>query len=668
MSINAVDSQNAGSDGSASAHFDVATSGLVHAIIENNFDACVVTNECGCIIAVNNAFMKLFGYDNRQEILGQSISMLMPDHHSGDEHCGLVRYVRTGAQRPVDRSIKNLVACRKNGTLFPIRLKLNEWRSEGVCVFFATIHACEAEMRMQRCRSLLEQTLSPEVVALLLADNGTECAATTDGNHFMACSHTCTVGCINLLKFTRNAANMSSYQLAALVSHIYSEFDGVCLRYGMEPLRVIGGCYMFTSKRSNYANNHAVNAIFTAIACTQIMKQRRTEARETDAKFDVKIGLASGSVSFGLMRSRKLTFEAWGLTVNLASHLSTLAPTNGVLVSKQTFVEARAERNLHFEGPVRGISKSDAMATAENAVQAYSVWNSDEVPSSEQYMTRCCAIMDDTPAGENYRMRELYEYLLQQRIQPRAVAYDENFDVETVSFIIICVRPPLLSGTEACRRLTAKKNCPPCVLLVPSEYYSTNLCNHYKSTGVGHDAVFAMPFAAKALQPWLEQQKEPMRARNKRPLSRRPSADDSKMEAATKPKVLIVDDVAANVLLARKLLEPYANAIEIVSAADGRQAVTIVKNTAVALCFVDVRMPYLDGIDFTEILRRSYTDAELPVIGLTSADDIDNLTRCYDVGMNDVLYKPLDSVRLCAIINRWLPEVAAPTIVGQATQ
>jgi signal transduction histidine kinase len=106
-------------------------------------------------------------------------------------------------------------------------------------------------------------------------------------------------------------------------------------------------------------------------------------------------------------------------------------------------------------------------------------------------------------------------------------------------------------------------------------------------------------------------------------------------------KVLVVDDIAQNlVAIAALLARP---GLEILKAASGTEALELLLVEDVAVALVDVQMPQMDGFELAELLRGSERTRSVPLIFLTaSASDPGRTFRGYETGAVDFLHKPID--------------------------
>lgn len=121
-------------------------------------------------------------------------------------------------------------------------------------------------------------------------------------------------------------------------------------------------------------------------------------------------------------------------------------------------------------------------------------------------------------------------------------------------------------------------------------------------------------------------------------------------------QILLVDDNAVNLLVARMMLKKCFPKAEIEQANSGQEALEKLRAHTFDLTLMDMVMPDMDGMDVTQILRRDLAPptSQMPVLALTaSANPVDH-DRCLASGMNDVLHKPLDEQQLISKISHAL--------------
>ena len=121
-------------------------------------------------------------------------------------------------------------------------------------------------------------------------------------------------------------------------------------------------------------------------------------------------------------------------------------------------------------------------------------------------------------------------------------------------------------------------------------------------------------------------------------------------------RVLVVDDVATNLDVARGLLKPYMMQIDCVTS--GHEAINAIRNETPRYdaVFMDHMMPEMDGIEATRRIREIGTDyaAGLPIIALTANAIAGNEEMFLDKGFQAFISKPIEISRLDEIIRRWI--------------
>jgi CheY-like chemotaxis protein len=117
-------------------------------------------------------------------------------------------------------------------------------------------------------------------------------------------------------------------------------------------------------------------------------------------------------------------------------------------------------------------------------------------------------------------------------------------------------------------------------------------------------------------------------------------------------RVLLVEDMPVNQLVARKFLEREGLVVSI--ADSGARAVEMVcaAPQAVDLVLMDVHMPEMDGLEATRQLRERLGDACPPIVAMTAYALPEELERCRLAGMDSCLSKPVDAKLLIATLAR----------------
>lgn len=122
-------------------------------------------------------------------------------------------------------------------------------------------------------------------------------------------------------------------------------------------------------------------------------------------------------------------------------------------------------------------------------------------------------------------------------------------------------------------------------------------------------------------------------------------------------RVLLVEDVDTNRLLARELLQKFGCIVD--TAVNGKEALQALEGRNYDIVFMDCQMPIMNGFDATRLVRERRD--ETIIVALTAHAFTEEIDRCMAVGMNDFISKPINSDMLKDILDKWHhPHASAP--------
>jgi hypothetical protein len=125
-------------------------------------------------------------------------------------------------------------------------------------------------------------------------------------------------------------------------------------------------------------------------------------------------------------------------------------------------------------------------------------------------------------------------------------------------------------------------------------------------------------------------------------------------------RVLIVDDNPTNRLVAARMLKDFD--IQTDTACDGAEAVTAANRFNFDLILMDVRMPEMDGLQATRVIRSRGERPAVPIIAFTANAFPEDIAACREAGMNDFVVKPARKKAMVEAILRALPAPAADAL------
>jgi class 3 adenylate cyclase len=119
----------------------------------------------------------------------------------------------------------------------------------------------------------------------------------------------------DIVGFTQHASNISPKELVAMLDEIFSEFDALADKYGVEKIKTIGDSYMAVGGLPVPDENHCRSIADMALEINQVIKEKYT------AKYNLKlrIGINTGQAVAGVIGNKKFAYDLWGDSVNIAS-------------------------------------------------------------------------------------------------------------------------------------------------------------------------------------------------------------------------------------------------------------------------------------------------------------------------------------------------------------
>lgn len=126
-------------------------------------------------------------------------------------------------------------------------------------------------------------------------------------------------------------------------------------------------------------------------------------------------------------------------------------------------------------------------------------------------------------------------------------------------------------------------------------------------------------------------------------------------------RLLVVEDIATNRLIITETLAGYGATVD--TADNGREAVQRLQapDSAYDAVLMDIQMPEMDGLEATRRIRSGRGSFNIPIIAMTAHAFEEERRRCYEVGMNDFITKPIDPELLIKSLLPWKPAVEPPS-------
>jgi class 3 adenylate cyclase len=151
----------------------------------------------------------------------------------------------------------------------------------------------------------------------------------------------------DIVEFTRLSASMSPHELVGVLNEVFTVFDSLVDRYGLEKVKTIGDAYMVVGGMPERSDDHPERV--TAMALDLADSVGRIDAA-TRLGITFRIGIHCGPVVAGVIGTRKFIYDVWGDTVNMASRMESLGIPGRVQVTRAMADRLRGSFEIEERG------------------------------------------------------------------------------------------------------------------------------------------------------------------------------------------------------------------------------------------------------------------------------------------------------------------------------
>jgi adenylate cyclase len=150
--------------------------------------------------------------------------------------------------------------------------------------------------------------------------------------------------------FTRLAASRSPREVVDLLNDIFSEFDHLAEKHGVEKIKTIGDAYMAVAGLPVLSPDHATAIVELALDMQAAVSRRGADGR---GPISLRIGINTGPVVAGVIGMKKFIYDVWGDTVNTASRMESHGIEGGIQVTEETYARLKHAYRLEERGTLK---------------------------------------------------------------------------------------------------------------------------------------------------------------------------------------------------------------------------------------------------------------------------------------------------------------------------
>ena len=157
----------------------------------------------------------------------------------------------------------------------------------------------------------------------------------------------------DVVDFTPFAQHLPPAEVVGFLDHLFSQFDALVERHGLEKVKTIGDCYMAVAGAPHPRPDHARKAALLALEMRDVVATSSAPGRP---RVELWIGINSGPVVGGVIGRKRFLYDLWGDAVNTASRMESHGTPGEIQITRATYELLKDEFVCSRRGmiPVKG--------------------------------------------------------------------------------------------------------------------------------------------------------------------------------------------------------------------------------------------------------------------------------------------------------------------------
>ncbi len=153
----------------------------------------------------------------------------------------------------------------------------------------------------------------------------------------------------DIVGFTSLSSRTSPEKLVTMLNELFSTFDKLAEKHGLEKIKTIGDAYMVVAGIPHPIADHATAM---ALMGLDMLAAITAYAKKHETNLTIRVGIHTGSVVAGVIGQKKFIYDLWGDTVNTASRMESSGVPGRIHVSEVTATLLRDHFELEERGPI----------------------------------------------------------------------------------------------------------------------------------------------------------------------------------------------------------------------------------------------------------------------------------------------------------------------------
>jgi class 3 adenylate cyclase len=206
---------------------------------------------------------------------------------------------------------------------------------------YTIIHHAEARLEEEQLKSeRLLLNILPKPIAKRLKDGSGLIA-----DHI----EEATILFSDIVDFTKMSETMPANKVVSMLDEIFTEFDFIADKYGLEKIKTIGDAYMVVGGIPEPRVDHSEAIANMALAMQQLMNDKYFEKYQG---LKLRVGIHIGPVVAGVIGRRKFSYDLWGDSVNTASRMESQGVEGKIQVTQKVYEKLKNHYYFEYRGDI----------------------------------------------------------------------------------------------------------------------------------------------------------------------------------------------------------------------------------------------------------------------------------------------------------------------------
>ncbi len=167
-----------------------------------------------------------------------------------------------------------------------------------------------------------------------------------------------TVMMADIKGFTKISEKLSPEELIGMIDNYFRAFDEITGKYGLEKIKTIGDAYMAIGGIGKTFSNGAEKMVMAALEM-QEFAGKQVDNIQAKEKISLRIGIHTGDVIAGVVGTKKLQYDIWGDTVNVAARMEQNSESFRVNISEATYQLVKDKFRFTYRGKIGAKNKGE---------------------------------------------------------------------------------------------------------------------------------------------------------------------------------------------------------------------------------------------------------------------------------------------------------------------